>query len=125
MNAKPITLVSLTSKQIYEEKLKLKKGNMAEKENLYIRGTFFANKVLLGFDDDVIFWLGTNLLILKDVFHDTDLSLNLFKEMEDDTNQVMFEFGLKMFADKFCKIRRISQTIHQIKLNFFKEIQDT
>ena len=125
MNGRPITLVSLTPKQIYEEKLKLKKGKMAEKENLFIRGTFFANKVLLGFDDDVIFLLGTNLLILKDVFHDTDLSLNLFKEMEDDTNQVMSEFRLKMFIDKFCKIRHISQTVHQIKLNFFREIQDT
>jgi hypothetical protein len=125
MNGRPITLVSLTPKQIYEEKLKLKKGKMAEKENLFIRETFFANKVLLGFDDDVIFLLGTNLLILKDVFHDTDLSLNLFKEMEDDTNQVMSEFGLKMFIDKFCKIRHISQTVHQIKLNFFREIQDT
>jgi hypothetical protein len=31
--------------------------------------------------------------------------------MEDDTKQVMFEFGLKMYADKFCKIRHISQTI--------------
>jgi len=55
MNGRLITLASLTPKQIYEEKLKLKEGNMTEKENLYIRGTFFTNKVLLGFDDDLIF----------------------------------------------------------------------
>jgi hypothetical protein len=66
---------------------------------LYIRGTFFANKVLLGFDDDVILWLDTDLLTLENVFHDTDLRSNLFKEMKDDTNQVMSEFGLKMFAN--------------------------
>jgi hypothetical protein len=34
---------------------------MAEKESLYIRRTFFANKVLHGFDDNVIFWIGTDL----------------------------------------------------------------
>jgi hypothetical protein len=66
---------------------------------LYIRGTFFANKVLLGFDDDVILWLDTDLLTLENVFHDTDLRSNLFKEMKDDTNQVISEFGLKMFAN--------------------------
>jgi hypothetical protein len=49
-----ITLVSLTPKQIYEEQLKLKKENMVKKESLHIKGTFFANKVHLGFDDDVI-----------------------------------------------------------------------
>jgi hypothetical protein len=31
-------------------------------ESFYIRGTFFANKVLLGFDHDAIIWHGTNLL---------------------------------------------------------------
>jgi len=33
-------------------------------ESFYIRGTFFANKVLLGFDHDAIIWHGTNLLTL-------------------------------------------------------------
>jgi len=51
----------LTSKQLYKEQLKLKKGKMAEKENLYIKGTFVANKVLPGFEDNVIFWIGTDL----------------------------------------------------------------
>jgi hypothetical protein len=36
MNGRPITLVSLTPKQIYEEQMKLKKEKMVEKENLYI-----------------------------------------------------------------------------------------
>jgi hypothetical protein len=30
---------------------------MAQNKNLYIKQTFFANKVLLGFDDDVILQL--------------------------------------------------------------------
>jgi hypothetical protein len=54
MNGRPITLVSLTSKQIFEEKLKLKEKIVGNK-SLYIKGTFFNNKVLLGFNDDVIF----------------------------------------------------------------------
>jgi hypothetical protein len=53
MNKKPITLVSLTPKQIYEEQLKLKK-KMVEKESLYIKRTFFANKALFCFYDDAI-----------------------------------------------------------------------
>jgi hypothetical protein len=44
----------LTPKQIYEKQQKLKKQKMVEKESLYIKGTFFANKVLLGFHDDAI-----------------------------------------------------------------------
>jgi hypothetical protein len=52
INRRPITLVSLTPNKIYEEQLKLKKGKIAEKKSLYIRGTFFTNKVLIGFDDD-------------------------------------------------------------------------
>jgi hypothetical protein len=48
-------------------------------------GTFFANKVLLGFDDDAILQLGTNFFNLKDVFHDIESRSNLFKEGEDDT----------------------------------------
>jgi hypothetical protein len=39
------------------------------------------------------------LLTLENVFHDTDLRSNLFKETKDDTNQVISEFGLKMFAN--------------------------
>lgn len=73
MKGKPITLVSLTARQ-----LKLKKGKIAKKKILYIRRTFFANKVLLGFDDDVILHLDTDLLTLKDVFHDTYLRSNIF-----------------------------------------------
>lgn len=45
---------------------------------VYIRRTFFANKVLLGFDDDVILHLHTDLLTLKDVSHDTYLRSNIF-----------------------------------------------
>jgi hypothetical protein len=41
MNRRPITLVSLTCKQIYEEQLKLKKEKMVENESLYIRGPSF------------------------------------------------------------------------------------
>jgi len=54
INRRPITLVSLTPNKIYEEQLKLKKRKIAEKKSLYIKGTFFTNKVLIGFDDDVI-----------------------------------------------------------------------
>jgi hypothetical protein len=86
MNGRPITLISLTPKQIYKEQLKLKKKEIVEKESLYIRGTLFTNKVLPGFDDDDILRLSTDLLTLEDVFHCIYLSLNLFKEGEDDTN---------------------------------------
>jgi len=47
MNERPITLASLTPKQIYEKQLKLKKEKISEKESLYIKGTFFANKFFL------------------------------------------------------------------------------
>jgi hypothetical protein len=50
-----IILVPLSSMQIYDEQLNLKMGKMAKKESLYIKKTFFVNKVLLGFDDDAIF----------------------------------------------------------------------
>jgi hypothetical protein len=52
MDGRHITLVPLTLKQIYNDQLKLK---MTEKESLYIRETFFANKVLPDFGNDVIF----------------------------------------------------------------------
>jgi hypothetical protein len=35
------------------------------RESLYIKGTFFANKVLLNFDNNVVLWLGTDLLTLE------------------------------------------------------------
>jgi hypothetical protein len=39
------------------------------KKRAYISGgAFFANKVFLGFDDDVILQVGTDLLTLEDVF---------------------------------------------------------
>jgi hypothetical protein len=38
-----------------EEQLKLKKMRKAENESMYIRGPFFTNKVLIGFDDDANF----------------------------------------------------------------------
>jgi hypothetical protein len=47
---------------------------------------------------------------------------NFFEEGEDDTNQVRFEFGLKIFAGQFCEIKHISQNIHQNKLTFYIEI---
>ena len=78
INGRPITLTSLTPKQIYEEQLKLKKQKMVEKESLYIRGTFLANKVFLGFDDDVILQFGTDFFTLEDFFHDTYLRSDLF-----------------------------------------------
>lgn len=61
MDGRPIALVPFTPKKIYDEQLKLKKRMMAKKESLYIMKTFFANKVLPGFEDDVIFWFGTDL----------------------------------------------------------------
>jgi hypothetical protein len=47
---------------------------------LYIKGTFFTNKALLSFDDDVVFKLGIDMLTLEDVFHDTNLRSNLLNE---------------------------------------------
>ena len=41
MNGRPITLVSLTPKQIYEEQLKLNKENMVERELVY-QGDFLC-----------------------------------------------------------------------------------
>jgi hypothetical protein len=116
MNGKPITLISLTLEKICKEQLKLKKKNMTKNKSLYINETFFANKVLFGFDDDVILRLCTDLLILEYVFNYTYLRSNILKKYKHDTNQVKFEFGLKMFANKFCEIEHIFQTVHWIKL---------
>jgi hypothetical protein len=85
---------------------------MVEKKSLYIKRTFFANKVLLGFDNNVILWLGTDWLTLEDVFHDIDLRKNLFKEGEDGMDQVRSKFDIKMFVNKFCKIKHIYQTLY-------------
>jgi hypothetical protein len=63
-------------------------------------------------------------LTLEDVFYYTDSRLNLFKEGEDDMNQVKSEFGLKISADQFCKIKHISQIVHQNELNIYREILD-
>ena len=52
INEMSIILVLLTPKQVYDELQKLKKGKMTETKSLYIRETLFANKVLLGFNDD-------------------------------------------------------------------------
>jgi hypothetical protein len=64
--------------------------------------TFFANKVLLVFYDDVIICLVNDYLTLEDVFHDRNSRLNLLKDGENDTNQVMSEFGLKLSTNQFC-----------------------
>jgi hypothetical protein len=84
-----------------EKQLKLKQGRMVEKESLFIRRIFFTNKVLLGFNNDDNFQLGIDLLTIKDVFHDTNSRLNLFKERKDDTNQVMSEFDFKIVVNQF------------------------
>jgi len=78
----------LTLKHIYDEQLKLKTRKMAKRESLYIRETFFVNKVLMGFDDDVIFWLSINLFSLRDDLHVIDSRMIPFEEGGDDINQV-------------------------------------
>ena len=65
------------------------------------------------------------MLTLEDVSHNTNSRPNLFKEGEDDTNQVRSKFSLKISINQFCEIKYISQTIHRIKLKFYKEILDT
>jgi hypothetical protein len=95
-----------------------------EKKSLYIKGTFFANKVLLSFDDNVIIWLGTDLFTLEDVFYDTYLRLNLFKEGEDDTNQVRFEFDFKIYGDQFWEIEHVSQIVHRNEIKLYRKILD-
>jgi hypothetical protein len=66
MDERPITLVPLTPKQWYDDQLKLKKGNMdKKKESLDIMKTVFANKVLLSFDNDVIFSLGIDFFFMR------------------------------------------------------------
>jgi hypothetical protein len=109
MNGRPITLVSLTPKQIYEKQLNFKKEMM----------------ILFGFDDDDIIQVGTDLFIFKDVFHYIYSRSNLFKEREDDTNQVKSKFDLKMSANRFCVIRHTSQIVHWNELKFYREILDT
>ena len=83
-------------------------GKMAKKKSLYVRKTFFANKVLLGFDDDAIFQLGTDFYSLGDDLHIIDLGMNHFEEGGNDMNQVWSKFCLKIYTDQFCKIEYIS-----------------
>jgi len=118
MNRRPITLVFLTPKQIYDEQLKLKKEKMVENESLYIKGPSLLTSFFFCFDDDANIWLDTDLLTLKDVFHDTHSRLNLSKEEEDDTNQVRSKFGLQISVDQFYEIRHIFQTVHKKELKF-------
>jgi len=47
INGRHITFVSLISKQIYEEQLKLKKEEIIEKESLYIQGSCFLTRFFL------------------------------------------------------------------------------
>ena len=47
MNGRPITLISLTPNQIIRGAIEIEKEEVTENECLYIRETFFANKVLL------------------------------------------------------------------------------
>jgi hypothetical protein len=42
-----------------------------------------------------------------------------------NTNQIKSEFSLKMSIDQCFKIIHISQTVHQNKLQFYREILDT
>jgi hypothetical protein len=81
--------------------------------------------ILLGFDDDDIIQVGTDLFTLKDFFHYTYSRSNLFKEGDDDTNQVRSKFDLKMSANQFCVIRYTSQIVHWNVLKFYREILDT
>jgi hypothetical protein len=53
----------LIPKQIYEEQLKLKKRDYWKGKLVY-PGALFSNKILFGFDDNAILWLGSDLLIL-------------------------------------------------------------
>jgi hypothetical protein len=104
----------------------LKKEKIVDKKSLFIKGTFFANKVLLGFDDDVNLWLGMIFFfILEDVLHNTNSRSNLFKEGKDDTNQVRPEFDLNMSTSQFREIEHIFQTVHWKSLKFYREILDT
>jgi len=125
MDERPIILVPLTPKQIYDEQLKLKTGKIGEKKKLYTNKTFFANKVLSGFDDNVIFWFGTDLFYSGDDLHIIDSRMNIFREGGEDTNQVRYYFFLKILIDQFCEIKHISQTVHQIKLKFYSKILET
>jgi len=93
---RPITLVPLKLKQIYDEQLKLKTEKMIKNESLYIKETFFANEVFPGFDDDVIFQLGTNLFSSCDDLQVIYSRKNPFEKGGDDMNLVKSEFCLKM-----------------------------
>ena len=56
MDGRHVALLPLEPNQIYDKQLKLKKnGRWLNWELVFIRETFFANKVRMSFDDDVIF----------------------------------------------------------------------
>jgi hypothetical protein len=65
------------------------------------------------------------LFTLEDVFYDTNSRSNIFKEGEEDTNQVRSEFDLKISIDQFYEIKHISQIIYWNELKFYREILDT
>ena len=93
----------------------MKKKKMVENDSLYIKEIFFANKVLLGFDDDVILWLGTDLLKLEDVSHDTYSRSNLFKEGRTVRTKSDLSLALKCMLTSFAR-SNISLKLH-IKRN--------
>jgi hypothetical protein len=55
-----VVVVSLCSKQVHEDQLKLKRDKRVENKNLYARemvihNIFLVHKVLQGFDDETLF----------------------------------------------------------------------
>ena len=117
MNGRPITIVSLTPKQIYTEQWKLKKEKMVENESFHIRGTFFANNNFFGFDDEVILRLGIDLLTLEYAFHNTDSRSNLFKEGKDDTNQVLVMTSNISFSIVWMNFWTLSYMVRKLEMS--------
>ena len=70
---------------------------MTKKESLYIRETIFTNKTFLVLMMMLLFIL-VLIVDLKRFFLWYVFKVEYFKNEKDDTNQVRFEFGLKMFA---------------------------
>ena len=90
---------------------------MVKNKSLYTKRTFFANKVLLGFDDDVILQFGTNLLTLKDVFYDIDLRSNLYKERKDDTIQARSKYELKITTRNSLNTNELTDGISYVGIS--------